>query len=175
MSTSPSSVAADPSNPAPTAAGNPDDDLIVPVGGQAATVAPTGGASTADLGSLAAVLQAGFKRLEADSTKTFPVPGWPDMRIVAKKIREDERDQGETTVATIALATDKVQMRRDGDWVDVQHGWRGIATLMGDDTLQTTEVIRKVLDNGVRLDAFATRIVGWMLGRQDEIERALGE
>lgn len=128
------------------------------------------------LGGLAERMQRGMDRLRADKTRVFPVPGWEDMRLTARKIPDEERDQGVTTVATVALATQKVEMLdEDGEWHEVPHAWRGVAQLMGDTSLSTTSVIREVLDNSVRLDAFALRLVNWMIGVQGEIEQALGE
>jgi hypothetical protein len=127
-------------------------------------------------GSLASVLNAGLKRLEADANKVFPVPGWDTLRLTARKIREDEQEQGDTAAKTIALATAKIELRDDdGQWHEVQHGWRGIATMMGRPDSSTSEVINLVFDNPQRRDYFSAQVVSWMYGVQTGFERLLGE
>jgi hypothetical protein len=127
-------------------------------------------------GSLASVLHAGLKRLEADAFKVFAVPGWDTLRLTARKIREDEQEQGDTAAKTIALATAKIELcDEDGQWHEVQHGWRGIATMMGRPDASTSEVIGLVFDNAQRRDYFSAHLVSWMFGVQNGFERLLGE
>jgi hypothetical protein len=143
-----------------------------------ATVAPPEHAdarSARESDSLAAVLNAGLEELDADATRTFDVPGWSTMRLRVKDIHDRDREEADSPVKTIALATDAVLLLQDDEWVEVPHAWRGIAEKMGRPELSTSDVIRRVLKNGARLDAFSLRIVGWMVGRSDEIEQALGK
>lgn len=124
---------------------------------------------------LAAVLQAGLEQLEADSVHTFPVPGWTTMRLRARKPSERDRETATTPAKTIAVATEAILLDQDGEWNEVRGGWRGVAELMGRSDWSTTQVIQKVLDNGLRLEEFSAEITAWLAGRRQQIEHLLGE
>lgn len=147
----------------------------------APAVAGSTGKNTPANTGLANVLQAGLASLEADKTKEFPVPGWDvakgqGLTVRARKIPESEREDADTPVKTIALATEAVLLQdENGEFKTVANGWRGVADLMGIPDESTSDVIRRVLDNGARLDDFSVRIMAWMLGRTSQLEQLLGE
>lgn len=129
------------------------------------------------LGSLADVLKAGLKRLEDDKTHTFDMPGWAgQMRLVARKFKEHEIDLGNTVAKTIYHATDRIEIKNpDGEWVEVDGGWRGVAALMDAQDQELSDVINRVLDNPARAREFSAGILAWMTYAQQDIEHALGE
>jgi len=129
-------------------------------------------------GGFAAVIDAKLKKLAADKTKEFKVPGWDgDLVLRARKVTDEERAQADDTVKTIALATDAVLLRKtpDGPLEELPAGWLALRREMGRDDLTMSDVIAIVLDNPVRVDVFAQKIIAWMIGEQDKLEQLLGE
>lgn len=124
---------------------------------------------------LADALNAGLAKLDREIVRTFDVPGWETMRLRARsRFDETERQRATSSAKTIALVTEAVELRdENGDWQPVEHGWRGIALLMGRPDATTTEVITRVLDNGARVDVFAAELVDWLVGDRTAVEQAL--
>ncbi|MEJ7891715.1 MAG: hypothetical protein WKF94_03655 [Solirubrobacteraceae bacterium] len=121
---------------------------------------------------LASVLEAGLAKLDTDSVQTFDVPGWDTLRVRAKAPKSDDRS---TAVKIVAHSTDAVLLRKGEDWMEVRHGWRGVAEVMGRPEMSTSEVIRRVLGNEDRLNVFADEIMSWVIGRKSTLDRLLDD
>jgi hypothetical protein len=128
-------------------------------------------------GSLAARMRAKHEEIKK-SAKQFPVPGWDgDLVIVARVLRDRKKlSAGLTNEQLIVEVTTQVLYRDEEGELKDCGGWQGVGKLMGvsgDFTLG--QIVRAVLDNPLRLDAFAETVIAWVAGRQSVIERVLGE
>lgn len=127
---------------------------------------------------LAARLQAGVRRLEADRTREFPIPGWDgDLVVRARKLDESTIDKADTSLKTIALATDAVLLREHEDGPFTELSWRGIGDQMGTPAdVAVSQIIAAVFDrNGAAIRVFCAEMLAWMAGRQAAIDQLLGE
>lgn len=157
--------------PAAGAAGSDDERPVVEPADAPALAAATGA-------GLAGRLQAGVKRLQADRTHRFDVPGWDgDLVVRAKKLDEPTIDRADTALKTIALATDTVLLREDPDAPFQELTWRQIGDMMGAPAETTvTTIIAGVFDrNGAAIRVFCGELLAWMAGRQAAIDQLLGE
>jgi hypothetical protein len=173
-------------------AGDPSggaEDFSGTVGGPAAPHAPAGSrrgipdpireddvAEVTD-GSLAAKLAAVGERLQRTSTRDFPIPDTP-LVLRARSFRDRKAfRQGLKTEAFIVRATAGLFLRdEDTDELEPIPPWgTDLARLLGFRVDSASDLVRRVLDNPVRLEAFAAELIEWMAGRSQEDEQALGE
>jgi hypothetical protein len=172
-----------PASPAPIRipAGAHDGDARLPAeaaAAAAAAAAPTPEQVAAPTnGSLAARLQAKLAKIQS-GTDDFEVPGWDGELVLRAKVVRDRKQlaAGLTNEQLLLEATEQVLYRDDDGELRDCGGWLGVGRLMGlqgDFTLGA--VVRAVLDNPLRLDGFAEKLISWMMGRQSAVERVLGE
>lgn len=159
-------------------AGGPDHEDVEPVERPVAAVGPTS-EQVADAvdGSLAARLRAKAQEAQQHSTKQFDVPGWDgDLVLVARLIRDRKRiAQNIRNEQFIVEATSDVLFRDDQGELQSLGGWQGVAKAMQLPDATLGQVVRTVLDNPIRLDAFTNDLVTWMAGRRSDLEQLLGE
>lgn len=164
--------------------------LVIAAGnGQAPIPSPTaaadaaGGPSAEQVanaldGSLAAKLRAKHAEIQK-GTKEFEVPGWDgELLLTAKVIRDRKRlTTGLTNEQLIIDATVGLIYVDDGQRREITNGWAGVGQLMGlsGDQVTTGEIVRLVLDNPLRLDGFAEKLISWIMGHRSAVEQVLGE
>jgi hypothetical protein len=156
----------------------------------ATTVAPSGAAITpppdlaqdiaqATGAGFADVMDAFLEDLANDKTKEFAIPGSRGRMVLrVRKVTDDERKDADTTIATIVISTDAILMRKtpDGPLEEIPGKWAGVAREMRRTDLKSASAIAAiVLDNGVRVDRLAEKIIDWMAGVQNDAEQTLGE
>lgn len=152
----------------------PPDDAIAEA---AAPAPPEVVAAAADGGSLGAKLRAKLAQIEK-GTKEFDIPGWDGELVMVAQIVRDSKQiaQGMTNEQLIIAATQKIQARNDDGELEDLGGWEAVGAVMGMQGEYTLgQVVRAVLDNTLRLDAFAVVLTSWMAGRKSVIEQVLGE
>lgn len=144
---------------------------------EAAAAAPTGEeVAAATNGSIAARMRAKHAEIKK-GTERFDVPGWDgDLVIVVTALRDRKQiASGLTNEQLIVESTTQVLYRDDDGELQDIGGWKGVGETMGLTNFTLGQVIRAVLDNPLRLDGFAEKIVAWMAGRQSALEAVLGK
>lgn len=129
-------------------------------------------------GSLAARLRAKQEKLK-NRTKRFFVPPddvWEgELVLVAKPIK---LRANMPVRALVVEATHHLEMLNEetGQYETIEDGWEGIARLMGlKQQISLGEIAQAVCGSPDVLAAFSEQIVAFIVGRQSQIEQALGE
>lgn len=163
--------------PESTIGGSADPDA--PAGTRTAIADPMSEEDVAAVtdGSLAGKLRAVGAQLQRTKTHDFPIPETP-LVLRARSFRDRKAfRQGVKTEAFIVRATAGLYLRdEDTDELTPIPMWgTNLAGMLGIRADSASDLVRSVLDNPVRLEAFAADLIKWMAGRADEDEQALGE
>lgn len=174
-------LSADAPDPAPepeSVVGGPADPGAPP-GTRMAVPDPLSERDVADAtdGSLAGKLRAVGAQLQRTKSHDFPIPDTP-LVLRARSFRDRKAfRQGVKTEAFIVRATAGLFLRdEDTDELEPIPTWgTELAGMLGIRAENASDLVRRVLDNPVRLEAFAAELIQWMAGRAEEDEQALGE
>lgn len=146
-------------------------------------VAPEHAAHAAD-GSTAAQMRAHLARMQAQSERDFPVPGWGGRLVLRARLlgnrewRPFSAGGGMTDADFIDRSTTSLRfLRDDGSWEDIPGFGHELAACMGmpPETPSARLVAAVLGDMELRVHRLARRILDWQLGEADAIEAALGE
>jgi hypothetical protein len=116
------------------------------------------------------------ERLQRARTQDFPIPDTPIV-LRARSFQDRKAFQrGVKTEAFIVRATDGLYLRDDDtdELTEIPNWGTDLARMLGFRVENASELVRRVLDNPVRLEAFAGDLIKWMAGRSQEDEQELG-